>query len=108
MTTDHELLSAIAAEIRKEGLFRLKVQGPNSHDEKLIKWADRIQSLLGGGWQDISTAPKDGTWVAAKRMGKRPFSVRYIYDSWQDENNLLRDPTHFYPLPATLKPTGEL
>jgi len=39
-------------------------------------------------WQDIETAPKDGTWVYTTRRGdKTPIAMRWIsFDYWWDYN----------------------
>lgn len=44
--------------------------------------------LPGGGWQDISTAPKDGTWVQAWRTPPSFTGGRWeplVYVRWDDE-----------------------
>lgn len=53
MTTDHELLGGIIADMRKR----------TEDDDKLYlfeleDFADRLQSLLGGGWLPISDVPQ--------------------------------------------------
>lgn len=53
-------------------------------------------------WQDIATAPRDGTWVACRHYRNRPFCARWIYDGWLDENNLVRDPSVWVALPCEL------
>ena len=63
--------------------------------------ADRLAAL---GWRPISEAPKDGRRVLAF-AGSRPFIARHgRATGWWDDNDLMRDPTHWMPLPAA--PTG--
>lgn len=52
MTTDHELLGGIIAEMDD-----LLTSGDPAKFRYIQEWKDSLQSLLGGGWQDISTAP---------------------------------------------------
>lgn len=79
--------------------------------------------LPGGGWQDISTAPKDGTeiivWATNFKPG-HPVVVKWSLDKyaqrpiprWETRDPIYgrrsfidRPPTHWQPLPAA--PTGE-
>ena len=136
MTTDHELLSAVE---------RLR-DAPVHHREFLtIRETDRItifaglsrlQSLLGGGWLPISTAPKGrkvivcyknilGNWrtVIAKYYDNKTLlredseysddEEAYADEGWYEVTEthetvlpVEMPPTHWMPLP--LKPTGEL
>lgn len=58
-------------------------------------------------WQDISTAPKDGTLVLlAYSTGPDPFNwgmatARYRWSGWHTVNGNPRsfEPTHWQPLP---------
>lgn len=61
----------------------------------------------GGGWQDISTAPKDGTLIMVGAPGCGVSLVRWMLDSWIDEQGFTQGtwPTHWIPLPAA--PTGD-
>ena len=67
----------------------------------------------GDGWQDISSAPKDGTWFLAFIAELGLGSIRYVhfadaYDRFPinaDSRCWSRAPTHWAPLPASL--TGE-
>jgi predicted RNA-binding Zn-ribbon protein involved in translation (DUF1610 family) len=55
-----------------------------------------------GGWQDIATAPRDGTWILlyARNWGK---PVVGIWDRqrqfWAEGYHGLDRPTHWMPLP---------
>ena len=66
--------------------------------------------LPGGGWQDISTAPKDGTEVLVMlkpkviRLGWY-FKPSSRTEGWCDENGKRIIPSHWMPLPAA--PTGD-
>lgn len=73
--------------------------------------ADRRASPLpGGGWQDISTAPKNGTEVLVMlkpkviRLGWY-FKPSSRTEGWCDENGKRIIPSHWMPLPAA--PTGD-
>lgn len=72
----------------------------------------------GGGWQDISTAPKDGTPILITRPTSYPAEEAYHVVRWEEVDGFwfchdgksdtwLRgpDPTHWMPLPAA--PTGD-
>lgn len=72
--------------------------------------------LPGGGWQDISTAPKDGTPILITRPTRFMSEEGYHVVRWEDDrwcchdgkfDTWLRgsDPTHWMPLPAA--PTGD-
>jgi len=63
--------------------------------------------LPGGGWQDISTAPKDGTLIMVGAPDCGVSLVRWMLDSWIDEQGFTQGswPTHWMPLPAA--PTGD-
>ena len=56
-------------------------------------------------WQDISTAPKDGTWVLACRAGTKISSAAYWdedEETWLALNEAFKRtwiPTHWMPLP---------
>lgn len=53
------------------------------------------------GWRPIESAPKDGRRVLAF-AGARPFIAWYESGrivGWWDDNDLMRDPTHWRPLP---------
>ena len=102
MTTDHELLSVIIADMRK-----LVEANDKLYLFELEDFADRLQSLLGGGWQDISTAPKDGSDILILSNGC------CVCGYWNSREGAfvtfqygIYSPTHWMPLP--LKPTGEL
>ena len=62
------------------------------------------------GWQDISTAPKDGTPIIALRVGQDARMASIIYwdgpsAEWagrngEDERRIVKaQPTHWMPLP---------
>lgn len=78
-------------------------------------WQDALAAapaspLPGGGWQDISTAPKDGTEVLVMlkpkviRLGWY-FKPSSRTEGWCDENGKRIIPSHWMPLPAA--PTGD-
>jgi len=62
-----------------------------------------LTAAKAGGWQDISTAPKDGTrFIAWRKYSTRPLIARYWKDfGWfEDEDGLhLYNLTHWQPLP---------
>jgi len=93
----HDAESCSMADVDVGGTLAL--EWVRKHSGTIEAALTRLQSEA-GQWLPIESAPIDGSWIAAKRMGKRPFCVRWICESWQDENNLLRDPTHFYTLPT--------
>ena len=58
-------------------------------------------------WKDISTAPRDGTWIMVywptMSIGMFPFTV-FWDEGWEPASNYARDygevyPTHWMPLP---------
>ena len=53
MTTDHELLSQIV--LARKNLMELATP---VNQFQLQQWADRLQSLLGGGWLPIADVPQ--------------------------------------------------
>lgn len=76
-----------------------------------IKALPALRSLLQSGeWQDISTAPKDGTAIAGyQKLTSRLWLIDIIYwneDAWRvtqfhNENNEYEvKPTHWMSLPA--------
>ena len=116
MTTDHELLSGIIAEYG-QAMFNLGALPDEADDYREIlarkidimrkEMYDRLQSLLSGGWQDISTAPKDGSDILILSNGC------CVCGYWNSREGAfvtfqygIYSPTHWMPLP--LKPTGEL
>ena len=51
-------------------------------------------------WQDISTAPRDGTWIITYGADT-PISDGFVLDYWPcDEDAWNGNPTHWRPLPA--------
>lgn len=78
-------------------------------DGRFQKWADALSRLLREGeWQDISTAPKDGTQIIAVcadgRMLILPGNFLATAANVKAPNNLRFPATHWMPLPA---PPGE-
>lgn len=84
---------------------------------ELLVAAAPASPLPGGGWQDISTAPKDGTPILITRPTSYPAEEAYHVVRWEEVDGFwfchdgksdtwLRgpDPTHWMPLPAA--PTG--
>jgi len=75
---------------------------------------DHLDELLNNAreksmWQDIETAPKDGTWFLAYQAGNEPqfFTCASYQDKWTRDEDY-RDqppvPTHWQPLPTPPKP----
>ena len=102
MTTDHELLSAVE---RCKARMEYGRDHSNGRDLKIL--CEGIQSLLGGGWQDISTAPKDGSDILILSNGC------CVCGYWNSREGAfvtfqygIDSPTHWMPLPPN--PTGEL
>lgn len=88
-------------------------EGDYGEDVAVAAWNRRAapaSPLPGGGWQDISTAPKDGTEVLVMlkpkviRLGWY-FKPSSRTEGWCDENSKRIIPSHWMPLPAA--PTGE-
>ena len=54
-----------------------------------------------GAWQPIETAPRDGTLVMVGAPGCGVSLVRWMLDSWIDEQGFTQGswPTHWRPLP---------
>lgn len=77
---------------------------------RYITKAAPASPLPGGGWQDISTAPKNGTEVLVMlkpkviRLGWY-FKPSSRTEGWCDENGKRIIPSHWMPLPAA--PTGD-
>ena len=91
MTTDHELLGVIA-DMRKRAEANDKL-----YLFELEDFADRLQSLLGGGWQDISTAPKDGNRILLCLNKTGPV----VIGRWNEKEAAAPClPTHWQPLPS--------
>lgn len=67
-------------------------------------------------WQDIETAPRDGTWILANTAGTHPHThapfvpdvIQWLGGRWDNgfDRSVYR-PTHWMPLPAPPKPAGE-
>ncbi|QBJ80485.1 hypothetical protein [Aquitalea sp. USM4] len=61
------------------------------------------------GWQDISTAPKDGTDVLLSMpYGMPPRVAGYFKDGWYSfdrPDDEIKDPSHWMPLPIPPKPS---
>ena len=59
-------------------------------------------------WQNIETAPKDGSWVLILIPGGRMLIARRWTEIFQSDNGLgiYIEPTHWHPLPRT--PGGEV
>src|SRR5687768_16719263 len=51
----------------------------------------------GGQWQPIETAPKDSSWILALTGTGRQTVVRWGGGTWEDDNRLWREPTHWMP-----------
>ncbi len=55
-------------------------------------------------WQDISSAPKDCSWILGITLAGRQVVVRWGGGAWEDDNRLCRDPIKWQPLPPPPKP----
>jgi hypothetical protein len=64
------------------------------------------------GWQDIATAPKNGTWMLACWAGEEISSVpvfgvvMWDGDQWREADDIVSEPTLWQPLPAAPTPAG--
>ena len=59
-----------------------------AYPARIIALVDEVERLRGAGWQDISTAPKDGTWFSAWRAPPSwtgPTWEPLIYVRWDDD-----------------------
>lgn len=57
------------------------------------------------GWRSIETAPKDGTRVLICHTGwYSPVVGRFELREWLDDEQMVRLPTHWMPLPAAPEP----
>jgi Lar family restriction alleviation protein len=57
------------------------------------------------GWQPISTAPRDGTWIMHYEENG-PLSTGYMIDYYDvDSGGWNGNPTHWQPLPPAPEPT---
>lgn len=83
--------------------------------KRMIGYADALQGAAppSQGWQDISTAPKDGTWIAVASTHNRYYrgAVRFEDGQWRrddDEPDTLFEhaATHWMPLPVPPLPEG--
>lgn len=100
-----------------EAMLNAAIEGfPRSHPSvfpiiyRYMIDAAPASPLPGGGWQDISTAPKDGTEVLIKtREGCISCSWDQLNNEWEAGwlgiSLLPKDPIGWMPLPAA--PTGE-
>lgn len=57
------------------------------------------------GWRPIETAPKDGRLLLmCRESGFCAFIGHFEYGAWMEgETGILRDPTHWMPLPEPPK-----
>ena len=78
-------------------------QGIATSPHARIEARSALSAAKAGGWQDISTAPKDGTrFIAWRKYSTRLLIARYWKDfGWfEDEDGLhLYNLTHWQPLP---------
>lgn len=52
-------------------------------------------------WQDISTAPKDGTEILTYRRARLQAVAVWCGDGWYvSDGAKIKDPTHWMPLPS--------
>lgn len=60
------------------------------------------------GWQPISTAPKDSSWILGLMPNRRQTVVRWGGGAWEDDNRLCRDPKYWQPLPPAITVLEEM
>ena len=65
---------------------------------------DKMKAAM-PGWQDISTAPKDGTPILVADSGPYAFVVEWSsrFRGWYGADKWIWEPTHWQPLPAPPK-----
>jgi hypothetical protein len=88
------------------------LRGPEFHDfaQGIVEALQRVTALSpapSGGWNDMSSAPKDGTrFLAYEPRGEyRHYECWWQDDfanwaGWQDDWDSEPEPTHWQPLPA--------
>lgn len=100
-------IGEIVADLYKETL--IYATSENASKVNLQAYIDKLEAM--GGWQDISTAPKDGTRVLLWNNLWSDSNTGYFggLRGWYQTyvcGPFVHQPTHWRPLP--LKPTGEL
>lgn len=95
-------ITAIIAELRETARMEDTCFRTNCR-----KLADRLEKLHGDAWQDIATAPKDGTHILAFSPDDHPYPLIYVvanrYGKWEEaagEQYSYFSPIHWQPLPA--------
>jgi hypothetical protein len=78
----------------------------------LIDQIDNMTAVLAkpSGWQDISTAPKDGTWILLVTAGSEPPFVGMWYQNGWDDGDFhsgMTGMTHWQPLPSPPVGSGQ-
>jgi hypothetical protein len=68
-------------------------------------YMDAARSVIAAmqpGWRDMGSAPKDGTLIMVGAPGCGVSNVRWMLDTWIDEQGFTQGewPTHWQPLPA--------
>lgn len=89
--------------------------GFNTRAEAIATWNRRAQTFPAGGWREIASAPRDGTWflACATKPGWRATRIVYFADPYDrlpihGEGNMWPSPpTHWMPLPAPPHPEGK-
>lgn len=80
--------------------------------EALRQVATSRIATIPDGWQPIETAPKDGypvlVYVQTKNGETWIDVCRYEECCWFSGMSIIRHPTHWQPLPAAPKPTGDV
>ena len=60
---------------------------------------ERLRSAQ--AWLPIESAPKDNSWILGLMRTRRQAVVRSAGGGcWEDDSRLIRDPTHWLPLPS--------
>ena len=82
---------------------------------EVVTWKECLRRLAAspsvGGWEDISTAPKDSTEVLVL-VGRKVIRLGWYFkassrtEGWCDENGKRIHPTHWMPLPPPPVFTG--
>lgn len=100
------------AEIEKRRIVAVTLMGLDLENMSSWEAADAILSALGQGWQDISSAPKDGTRIDVWVPGIIERSPNTFWNKregvWESHTGLYFTdpaPTHWMPLPSP--PTQE-
>lgn len=76
-------------------------------DHRFVSLLDLLRELAGSGWQEIETAPRDGTWILIP-FGDMAIPAYYcsINSCWETGIDDLKDacPTFWMPMPELPAP----